>query len=266
MQVQEQVQVFLTHLSVLNFLEIIIKSVVAVISAAAGAISLYFIKLNHTKLCALISFSAGALFGAAVFTMLPESSQSLNLFEIIISGLSGYLLFYFIGKYFSHVCPACAASHFDEQTTRKFSEIVLTLLVALSIHSFLDGLAISSENIQAHKHNESIFIAITVHKFPEGLALAALMISSNYSKSKILLYVVLVELITVLGAVSGLLFLKENISPVLMGIVMAHIAGGFIYLALHAVLGEMYKHHKNLIIGTFLAGLILILSVHLFFG
>jgi len=246
--------------------EILIKSVTVVISAIAGAGVLFFIKLDHRKLCALISFSAGALMSAALFALLPESYNSLGIIELAASALSGYLLFFLISKYYSHVCPACAASHFDERTTHKFSEIVLTLLTALSIHSFLDGVAITSGNINGHVQDESIFAAIAVHKFPEGLALAALMFSSNYTKSKILLYVILVELITVLGAVSGLLFLEGNISPVIMGIVMAHVAGGFIYLAVHAVLGEMFKHHKGLVTGAFSIGLLLILIMRIIFN
>ncbi|HVO75770.1 MAG TPA: ZIP family metal transporter [Ignavibacteriaceae bacterium] len=242
--------------------EIISKSFIVVASAVAGAGLLFFIKLDHKKLCSLISFSAGALMAAALFVLLPESYQSITIIELGASALSGYLLFFFISKYYSHVCPACAASHFDEMSTHKFSEIVLTLLTALSIHSFLDGVAISSGNINSQIRDESIFAAIAVHKFPEGLALAALMFSANYKRIKILLYVILVEMITVLGAAAGMLFLKNNISQLIMGIVMAHIAGGFIFLAVHAVLGEMFKNHKQLVAFSFASGLILILAIH----
>jgi hypothetical protein len=31
-----------------------------------------------------------------------------------------------------------------------------------------------------------------------------------------------------------------------VGLIMAHVGGGFFYLAAHAVLGEMLKHGKNL--------------------
>jgi zinc transporter ZupT len=48
-----------------------------------------------------------------------------------------------------------------------------------------------------------------------------------------------------------------------MGIIMAHIAGGFIFLAFHAVFGEMFKNHKNLVLISFGMGLLLILSVYL---
>ena len=251
--------------------DIIIKSSIAVISSISGAVLLFFINLNHKKLCALISFSAGALIGAAGFTLIPESYKNLSIYhtystiELIVGVISGYGLFWFITKYYSHVCPACSASHFDEQTTKKFSEIVLTLLTALSVHSFLDGMAIASGGVNIDRGNNSIFIAIATHKFPEGLALAALMFSSNYKKGKILLYVTLVEMVTIVGAIIGTYFFRSSISPVLMGIIMAHIAGGFIFLAFHAVFGEMYKNHKNLVLISFAIGMLLILSVYLIF-
>jgi zinc transporter ZupT len=244
---------------------ILTKSIFAVISALAGASLLFTIKLKHKKLCGLISFSAGALLGAAAFALIPESSMNLGWLEVALSVLSGYLIFFFISKYYSHVCPACSASHFDEQTTKKFTEIVLTLLTALSIHSFLDGLAIATSGLPSHGGDQSVFVAILAHKFPEGLALAALMLSSNYSRLKIFLYVAGVELVTILGSVAGLIFFKSGISGILVGAVMAHIAGGFIYLAIHAVFGEMYKNHKVLVAGSFTTGIVLIFIVHLIF-
>lgn len=244
---------------------IILKSLLAVISAISGAFVLFFIKLEHRKLCVLISFSAGALFGAAVFALIPESFHNLSLVELILGILSGYLLFFFISKYFSHVCPACSASHFDEQTTKKFSEIVLTLIAALSIHSFLDGLAIATSATPLDVSDQSVFAAIVTHKFPEGLALASLMLSSDYPRLKILLYVIAVESVTLIGSLAGIYFFSFGVSGILMGIVMAHVAGGFIYLALHAVFGEMFKNHKILVILSSSAGFVLILIVHLLF-
>lgn len=245
---------------------ILIKSLIVLISAMLGSSVIFFVHLDHKKLCRLISFSAGALLGAAVFTLLPESFADLSIYEILLSGFSGYFLFWFISRYFAHVCPACSASHFDEQTTKKFSEIVLTLLIALSIHSFLDGVAIATGGGTLTVHDNSVFIAIAVHKFPEGLALAALMFSADYVKSKIFGYVFLVEFVTVMGAAAGLYIFESGISPLIMGIIMAHIAGGFVFLALHAVLGEMLKHHKTLVVMFFSLGMLLIFTVRIFFG
>ena len=243
---------------------ILLQSLLTVLSALTGTAIIFLVKLNHKKLCALISFSAGGLLGAAVFTLIPESLHSLNTLEIILGILSGYLLFWLLTKYYSHVCPACSASHFDERTAKKFSEIVKALLIALSIHSFLDGVAVSTKGVVENISNTSVFVAILTHKLPEGLALASMMFSANYTRNKILMYVFAVEMVTVLGALLGSIVLKSYVSEVLISVVMSHIAGGFIFLASHAVLGEMLKNHKKLVISSFGFGLILILAISKF--
>jgi zinc transporter ZupT len=39
---------------------------------------------------------------------------------------------------------------------------------------------------------------------------------------------------------------------------MGHVGGGFVYLAVHAVLGEMLKHGKKLVLTSFALGIALI--------
>jgi zinc transporter ZupT len=66
-----------------------------------------------------------------------------------------------------------------------------------------------------------------------------------------------VEATTLLGGVIGVFFLS-NISLFWLGLLMAHVGGGFFYLATHAVLGEMLKHEKKLVVTSFLLGIALI--------
>ncbi|MGE5679893.1 MAG: ZIP family metal transporter [Bacillota bacterium] len=245
---------------------VFIRSLIVVVSAVIGAISTFTLKIDHHKLCSLISLSAGALFGAAAFSILPEAVEVLNFIELAVGLVSGYLLFWLISKYYFHVCPACSASHFDEQTTKRFSEIVLLMITALSFHSFFDGVALTNGGTHLHAEANSIFFAIAVHKIPEGLALASLMLGAAYSRKKILTYVVLVELTTVLGALAGVFLIKADISASVFGIIMAHIAGGFIFLAFHAIMGEMLKNHTRLVLTSFITGSLLILATRLFAG
>ena len=242
---------------------ILFKSFLALVSALLGAGSTFIIQMNHIKLCILISISAGALLGAAAFTLIPEASEGLGILELSLSVLSGYLTFLLISKYYSHVCPACSASHFDEKTTKRFSEIFLTLFTALAFHSFLDGVAISAGDLQNDTEQNSIFLAILTHKFPEGLALASLMFGAGMTKFKIISYTAIVEATTLFGSVIGIFLLKEEVSFPWISILMAHIAGGFIYLAIHAVIGEMLRNHKTLVISSLLSGFLLILFVHI---
>src|SRR5207248_7856278 len=87
-----------------------------------GAISA-LMRLAHRPLCALISFAAGTLLGVTLFAIVPESLGNSSWWAVALAAATGYTLFFFISKYVHHICPACAASHFDEDATRHFSQI-----------------------------------------------------------------------------------------------------------------------------------------------
>jgi zinc transporter ZupT len=175
-------------------------------------------------------------------------------------------LFLFISKYVHHVCPACAASHFDADATRHFSEIATALIIALAIHSTTDGLAlgIQQEAPSTEATKWSLFSALCIHKVPEGLALGSLLIGAGLPRSTALCWVAAVEATTLVGGVIGMLWLGK-VSTFWLGLIMAHVGGGFLYLATHAVVGEMLKHGKKLVLTSFSigVGLIAVLNIGL---
>jgi zinc transporter ZupT len=123
--------------------EITFWQVVAAYAFALGGGSISaLLRLTHKPLCALISFAAGTLLGVTLFAILPESLTSSGLWPVGLAAATGYALFFFVSKYVHHVCPACAASHFDADATRHFGEIASALVVALAIHSTTDGVAL----------------------------------------------------------------------------------------------------------------------------
>src|SRR6266511_3783959 len=229
-----------------------------VFALAGGGISTS-LRLEHKPLCALISFAAGTLLGVTIFAIVPESLNYSGVWPVVGAAATGYLLFFFISKHVHHVCPACAASHFDADATRHFSEIATALIVALAIHSTTDGLAlgIQQEAPATDATKWSLFSAFCIHKVPEGLALGSLLIGAGLHRSAALGWVAAVEATTLLGGVIGYFFLA-NISTFWLGLIMAHVGGGFIYLAVHAVLGEMLKHGRKLVLTSFSVGVALI--------
>src|SRR5216117_636214 len=229
-----------------------------VFALAGGAVSTS-LRLEHKPLCALISFAAGTLLGVTLFAILPESFGACPWWGVILGLATGYALFFFISKHVHHVCPACAASHFDADATRHFSEIATALIIALAIHSTTDGLALGIQGeIPAMDATKwSLFSALCIHKVPEGLALGSLLIGAGLHRSPALGWVAAVEATTLVGGVIGIFFLAK-VSTFWLGLIMAHVGGGFLYLAAHAVLGEMLKHGKTLVLTSFSAGVALI--------
>src|SRR6266480_4124050 len=145
----------------------------AYLFALAGGLISTSLRLEHKQLCALISFAAGTLLSVTVFAILPESLNYSGAWFVIAAGATGYVLFYFLSKHVHHVCPACAASHFDADATRHFSDIATALIVALAIHSTTDGLALGIQSRDGGTAMDatkwSLFSALCIHKVPEGL-------------------------------------------------------------------------------------------------
>jgi zinc transporter ZupT len=238
--------------------------VAAYVFALAGGWISTSLHLGHKPLCALISFAAGTLLGVTLFAILPESLAGVTWWAVALAAATGYGLFFVISKYVHHICPACAASHFDADATRHFSEIATALVVALAIHSTTDGLAlgIQQEASAGEATTWSLFSALCIHKVPEGLALGSLLIGAGLHRSAALGWVAAVEATTLLGGVIGIFFLA-NISAFWLGLIMAHVGGGFFYLAGHAVLGEMLKHGKKLVLISFSVGVALIAVINI---
>jgi hypothetical protein len=60
------------------------------------------------------------------------------------------------------VCaPACAASHFEADATRHFSEIATALIVALAIHSTADDLAFGNPRRNTRDRRDKVVAVVS---------------------------------------------------------------------------------------------------------
>ena len=259
-----------THYHRVTQSSLIVYLVLAFALAVGGGAVSGFLGQSHRQLCALISLGAGTLLGVTLFAILPESLQALNWWGLLLAFGSGYAVFFLVTKYVYHVCPACAASHFDEATTHRFSEIAGGMMIALAIHCTADGIALAAGH-EAEISNSpgsraltlSLIVAICVHKVPEGLALGSLLLGAGYLRDAMLWRVAAVEATTLLGGAVGILVLG-HVPEVWVAAVVAHAGGGFLFLAAHAVIGEIFTHHKTLVLTNFVLGLGIIGAVALF--
>jgi zinc transporter ZupT len=78
-----------------------------------------------------------------------------------------------------------------------------------------------------------------------------------------------VESTTILGGLLGW-YIFQNVSNLWLDLALANAGGGFIFLAAHAVLGEIMKHEKRIVVVSFTVGFgaiaLLILGVRLHGG
>jgi zinc transporter ZupT len=242
-----------------------IRVVPAFLLALAGGLISSLFAVSHERLCRMISLAAGTLLGVTLFSIVPESYEALLPWQLLAALVSGYAVFYLISRYVFHVCPACAASHFDDATTHRFGEIAAAMVIALGVHSTMDGLALAmgKEAGRSAGLDSSLLLAICVHKVPEGLALCALLLAAGYRRGIALIWVAVVEATTLLGGAVGL-WVIPRVSGQGLDSLLAHVGGGFIFLALHAVFGELVKHGKKQVLLSFFLGMALIALLTIF--
>ena len=229
-------------------LEMIALRAVIAISAATvgGLLGMGRKRISHRVLCALVSIAAGALLAVTAVHIVPETVEMVGLMHAAAAVVVGTLVFAGIGRYVYFVCPACAASAVDHEDSG-YLRLGLLLIIAMGIHSTVDGLAISAGSEARSMIGVLILFAVSYHKIPEGLALVSVARLAGYGRAKALGITVLVELTTALGAFIGLLFLR-NMNEYWLGITLSIVAGSFIYTVGFALLKEMYAHEKGSIV------------------
>ncbi|KAN0007326.1 hypothetical protein ACTFIU_000525 [Dictyostelium citrinum] len=125
------------------------------------------------------------------------------------------------------------------------SKLTITTFIALSIHSFVDGVVISSAFSSSPHVGARVALAIVIHKIPDGLVLSSLILSQKKFNgglfSNPFFYFLLISCMTPLGSfISSFLFGGLSLSS--GAFVLGFGAGTFIYITSTAILPEILSN------------------------
>ncbi|MFZ0808038.1 MAG: ZIP family metal transporter [Candidatus Sulfotelmatobacter sp.] len=125
-----------------------------------------------------VALGAGFMLATAIMEMIPESFE-LGGRRAALLVLLGYLIIHF----FEHtVTPHF---HFGEEThVDEFMHAHkgYSVLLGLIIHTFFDGIAITSGFLVSSWLGWLIFFAVFLHKIPEGFTVSSVMLASGLSR------------------------------------------------------------------------------------
>lgn len=189
------------------------------LGAAVGAVA-------PRRLHLMVWIAAGAMLAVVLFDVLPEAYQVIG-GRSFLAALSGFMLLWIVSRTVFHVCPSCAIAELGDGSGLGVGRGVTLILVALGVHSFLDGLGLVTE-VAGHR-DLGLLLGISLHKLPEGLALTLLLTGAGLSRGRALALSLGVEMFTVLGGLVGNVALR-GVDPFWPAAIAAHVAGGFLYL------------------------------------
>ena len=145
-----------------------------------------------------VALGAGFMLATAFVEMVPES--------LALTGRNGALLVllgYLIVHLFEHAISP--HFHYGEETHPDefaYSHNRMSVLFGLMIHTFFDGIAITSGFLISPWLGWVIFLAVFLHKIPEGFTVTSVMLASGLSKGKAWFASVMLGLATVAGVLT----------------------------------------------------------------
>lgn len=186
----------------------------------------------------VLGFSAGAVIGVAFFDLLPEAMSIGTKFystefiaSIIALGFSLYLLI-----------DRTTLLHFHHHEGHDEGRGVFGA-GSLSLHSFLDGIAIGLAFQVSVAIGSIVAIAVLVHDFSDGINTVSMILRNNGSKKQAFRWLLVDALAPTIGIFSTFFF---TLSEQFFGPLLALFCGFFLYIGASDLLPESHHIHPTI--------------------
>ncbi|MDE1851152.1 MAG: ZIP family metal transporter [Candidatus Micrarchaeota archaeon] len=221
---------------------------------AGGAVA---IKLRR-YLPYFFAFAAGSLIAVAFFDIFPEglgiaSSLGMPVRYLMIAIVASYLFYNFIERIF-------LVHHYHEGEIEEKGHIMGPIgASSLTIHSFLDGVAIGV----AYQANPAIGIivalAVIFHDFNDGINTVTVMFRNRHNVKRAATFLMMDAIAPIIGVLSTYAI---AIPEAYLAVILAIFTGEFIYLGASSIMRETFQHTwwKMMIPTTSAALLIFVLT------
>ncbi len=213
------------------------------------------------KLHLILGFSAGAVLGVAFFDLMPEAldivgSRYSHLAVTTLIAV-GFLLFMLLDRFLE--IHNQSAEH--EETPHHHHHAGGHGALALSLHSFLDGLGVGLAFQVSPTIGLVVAAAVLAHDFSDGINTVNYVVKSEGSNVRALKWLVVDGLAPVLGIVATFFF---TLPQATLGLVLALFCGFFLYIGASDLLPESHHRHPTIAttLMTLLGVLVLYLAIH----
>jgi zinc transporter ZupT len=214
---------------------------------------------NKDRLHRFLGYTAGVLLGVVAFDLLPEIFDSINREHhsptgAMVALVCGFLLFHIIEK-----SLLIHHSQEAEYELHHHPHVGVASALALSGHSFLDGVGIGLGFQAGHAVGIAVAIAVIAHDFTDGLNTVNLLILNKNRSRRAFLFLLLDASAPVFGVLSTRLF---HVSADGLTLYLGFFAGFLLYIGASEILPEAHsKHSSYQTIGLTIVGVVFMFIV-----
>lgn len=194
------------------------------------------------KLHLILGFTAGVLLGVVAFDIFPELIELLGKTGVEPIFAMGALV---IGFLVFHILEKMLLIHHSQEEEyghHKHPTVGVLSALALSAHSFLDGVGIGLGFQISSVVGILVGIAVISHDFSDGLNTVSLMLAHKNTTGKAKMMLMVDAIAPVLGALSTLLF---TIPDKFLILYLGFFAGFLLYIGASDILPEAHAHHSS---------------------
>lgn len=225
----------------------VLVSIGALLSALAGGL----LAMRATaSVGIIIAVGAGIRIGAAFFDLMPESVEQLgSLDSAMLFTAIGFLAFYAVEKLTTLHVGHEAATEIDHGEA-EHRHIGVIGASGMSLHSFLDGVALAAGLVVGGGLGLVIAAVVIVHRFSDGIGIVSFMLASRASLRDTYWWISIVAVAPVLGVFIGILL---PIPDEVLGGMLAVFAGFFLYIGAAELLPEAHRADRSrwIVLATF---------------
>lgn len=205
-------------------------------------------KPSNRMLAFSLGFAAGIMLLISLMEMLPaalaaEGMSPLLGYGMFIVGLVGYFM---LDRALPHEHPQDLTCK-DCVKPRNAKRTAMLLTLGISLHNFPEGIATFVTSTANLELGMGIALAVAIHNIPEGLAVAGPVYAATGSKSQALFWAGISGFSEILGGVLAFLVLGPMINEVVMGAIMAAVAGIMVALSVDELMpsAKEIDPHRN---------------------
>lgn len=219
----------------------VLLSFAAFISTLLGGLVAF---KSKDKLHRVLGYAAGVILGVVAFDLLPEIFEMVGELNIdptwpMIALVVGFLLFHIVEK-------SILIHHAQEEDYQSHGhhhpQVGVASALALSGHSFLDGVGIGLGFQVDPTVGIAVAIAVLAHDFTDGLNTVGLMLLNKNNRRRSLMLLLVDALAPILGALSTFII---HISDQSLVIYLGFFAGFLLYIGASEILPEAHSKHSS---------------------
>lgn len=211
-----------------------------------------------------LGFSAGVMILVSFVELLQGSIDSIGFLSAHVGfflGMTGIFLIDFlvpheyIGQH----------DYADGKSVEHLKRTGLLVAFGIGIHNFPEGMATFAGSLKDLDLGIAIAVAIAIHNIPEGLAVSAPIYASTGSRGKAFFWSFLSGVSEPIGAAIAALVLMPFLTLVVLGWVLAAVAGIMVAIAIDELVpaAKSFGHQHAPIIGVIVGMLIMAFSLWL---